>query len=132
MNKGANTMLNPTCPYCGKLSELVKGNVIYSGRRDLWDKTFYLCAPCDAYVGCHPNSVNPLGRLANEELRKAKMLAHRAFDPMWRDGNLNRRTAYCWLAERLGIEEKECHIGMFDVDMCKKVIQVCKEYLNHA
>lgn len=124
------TVLNPTCPYCGKLSEFVKGNVVYAHRRDLWDKPFYLCAPCDAYVGCHPNSVNPLGRLANEELRKAKMLAHRAFDPIWREGSLNRRTAYCWLAKRLEIPEAECHIGMFDVAMCNRVIKICKEYFH--
>ncbi len=37
-------------------------------------------------VGCHPGTKNSLGRLANAELRKWKSIAHRVFDPLWRDG----------------------------------------------
>lgn len=61
----------PTCPYCGKDSVLVNGHVIYPHRPDLLEKKFYWCKPCDAYVGCHPGTANPLGRLANAELRRA-------------------------------------------------------------
>lgn len=37
-----------------------------------------------------------------------------------------RAQAYKWLASSLGIEPKNCHIGMFDVETCKKVVALCK------
>lgn len=113
------------CPYCGAKAKMVKGNVIYPHRRDLYEKLFYLCKPCDAYVGCHPGTINPLGRLANAELRKAKNGAHAVFDPKWREGGMKRQHAYKWLSEQLGISREECHIGMMDVDLCRRVVEVC-------
>lgn len=118
-------MTNPICPYCGKESELVTGRVIYPHRSDLYHLWFYRCAPCDAYEGCHPGSKRPLGRLANRELRQARMAAHRAFDPIWKSKEMNRSQAYAWLASRLGIEIEDCHIGMFDVSKCEQVVVVC-------
>jgi hypothetical protein len=115
------------CPYCGNAAKLVGGNVIYPHRRDLYEKKFYQCAPCDAYVGCHPGTTDALGRLADADLREAKMAAHAAFDPIWKTGQKKRGSAYAWLCDQLGIEKKDCHIGMFDVAMCERVVAVCKE-----
>lgn len=68
----------------------------------------------------------PLGRLANKELRDAKMLAHTYFDPIWKDGVMRRQKAYEWLAKRLNIPREECHIGMMDMERCRRVVEVCK------
>ena len=38
-----------------------------------------------------------------------------------------RVSAYKWLAEALGIDPADCHIGMFDVDLCQRVIKACNE-----
>lgn len=119
-------MDNPICPYCNGESKLVSGLVIYPYRKDLSDLNFYQCAPCDAYVGCHKGTTQPLGRLADEELRKWKSIAHRVFDPMWRTGLMKRKEAYQALAREMGIEAKHCHIGMFDIDQCKQVYAICK------
>jgi hypothetical protein len=116
------------CPYCRRNAAQVTGKEIYPHRPDLYAKTFYQCKPCDAYVGCHPNTTNPLGRLANAELRTAKKLAHAVFDPIWRGGHKKRGSAYAWLSDQLGIDKKDCHIGMFDVDMCKRVVGVCLQF----
>ncbi len=116
----------PQCPYCDKPSALVTGDVIYPHRPDLSEKWLYLCYPCGAYVGCHPGTTKPLGRLANYELRRAKQAAHAAFDPLWRDGKKKRKEAYTWLAEQLGVHVNDCHIGYFDVDMCRRVVEACK------
>ena len=113
------------CPYCSQTADLVSGEQIYPHRQELHAKSFYQCTPCDAYVGCHPGTTNALGRLANAELRKAKIAAHMAFDPIWRNGTMRRATAYAWLAQRLGIHRRRCHIGMFDVDVCQRVIEIC-------
>lgn len=115
------------CNYCQGKAALVGGKEIYPHRPDLYGKYFYLCRPCDAYVGCHPETKNALGRVANFELRRAKNRAHAAFDPIWKSGRMKRGQAYLWLSESLGIHKSECHIGMFDVDMCKKVAEVCRD-----
>jgi hypothetical protein len=117
----------PTCPYCGKPASLVGGAAIYPMRRDLYGKDFWLCRPCSAYVGCHPGTTTALGRLANAELRQAKMAAHRAFDPTWKDGNMRRKQAYAWLAGELGIGVNACHVGEFDIDVCNRVVTICNK-----
>ena len=116
----------PECPYCHNPSVLVTGDVVYPHRPDLREKNFYLCWTDDARVGCHPGTAKPLGRLADKELRQAKQAAHAAFDPLWRDNKKKRKAAYTWLAEQLGINVNDCHIGMFDVDMCRRVVAACK------
>ena len=71
------------CPYCEKVPELVTGDKVYPHRKDLYSKWFWRCEPCNAYVGCHPGTKNPLGTLANQELRAWRLQAHHAFDPIW-------------------------------------------------
>jgi len=105
---------------------LVTGKVIYPKRRDLFGKHYYLCALCDAYVGCHDGTLAPFGRLANRKLRAAKQAAHAVFDPLWRSGRVTRKQAYAWLAKELGITTANCHIGMFDEDVCASVVQICR------
>jgi hypothetical protein len=114
------------CDYCGKPAELVNGLDVYPHRPDLKKLFMWRCAPCDARVGCHPGTKTPLGRLANRVLRRWKMRAHEAFDPIWQERRLSRREAYAWLAEQLGKTEAETHIGMFDSETCKRVIEVCR------
>lgn len=121
-----------TCDYCHRAAQRVTGSAIYPYRPDLFAKVFYRCVPCNAYVGCHPGTVTPLGRLANAELRAAKMAAHAAFDPLWRNGGMSRSSAYAWLAKTLNIAPQNCHIGMFDVDACRAVVAVCQERSKNA
>ncbi len=134
--------LTPICPYCGKASKKVTGKEIYPHRPDLHGKVIYQCAPCDAHVGCHPGTDKPLGRLADAELRKWKLRAHGAFDPIWQ-ARFERRKAedpkykkgmarggrYKRLAELMGIPKQECHIGMFTVTQCKQVVAICDQGL---
>lgn len=114
--------LTPVCHYCGKLSVLATGKDIYPHRKDLYSLTFFQCKSCDSYVGTHKGTNNiPLGRLANAELRKAKSYAHIHFDQLWKSKKMKRGDAYKWLADSLGIIADDCHIGMFDVETCKRV-----------
>ena len=127
--------MSVVCPYCDQAAALVTGADVYPHRPDLSGLKFYRCDPCDAHVGCHRpgtwawvggakvtnTGTEPLGRLANAELRAAKKMAHDAFDPVWRDGGISRRDAYAWLAGVLGIELQQCHIGLFDTDQCAAV-----------
>lgn len=74
-----------------------------------------------------------MGGLANAELRKAKMEAHAAFDPLWKrkiekegcSKGKSRRAGYRWLSEQLGIPYEKTHIGYMNLDECRKVVEVC-------
>lgn len=127
----------PACPYCGLTAVIVGGDIIYPHLPHFAGRRFWKCFSCgDAYVGCHPGSDKPLGRLANKDLRLAKTHAHAAFDPLWeakmeRDkiskGEARSR-AYRWLASQLGIDPKDCHIGMMDIQACRRVVLICRPY----
>lgn len=119
------------CDYCQQPAQLVSGEAIYPHRPDLHHLRFWQCVPCDAWVGCHKGTERPLGRLANVELRTAKIAAHVAFDQLWKRttpaGSFSRTGAYKWLAEQMGIEVEQCHIGMFDAQQCQRVVEVCEQ-----
>lgn len=115
------------CPYCTQPATY-RGN-----SRHLYSRNYgpvWECVPCKAWVGCHKGTRTPLGRLANAELRKAKMAAHAAFDPMWKSGDMKRRAAYAWLADALSLPPEQAHIGMMDVAMCRRVMQAVD--MQHA
>lgn len=126
------------CPYCGEPVKIVDSIVIYKKRSY---GLAYVCSAypkCDAYVGCHPNTDRPLGRLADKKLRTAKSAAHRAFDALWRrkanqpgqNEKAARIAGYRWLAKQLGIRRQNCHVGMFDVEQCLRVVEICKPYIG--
>ncbi|CBW37994.1 conserved uncharacterised protein [Salmonella phage Vi01] len=122
-------MKSITCDYCGQPAQYVGCDVVYPHRPDLRNLKFWVCSPCDARVGCHTHGDGrqPLGRMANAALRAAKQEAHRSFDPIWKSGQRSRSDAYSWLAHNLGIKKRDCHIGLFDIDMCRKVVAVCNQ-----
>jgi ssDNA-binding Zn-finger/Zn-ribbon topoisomerase 1 len=118
-----------TCPYCGAKAKLVDSIAIYKTRSY---GMLYVCTNypnCDAYVGCHPNTIQPLGRLADHNLRIRKHNAHSIFDTLWKGNKriMTRTKAYEWLSSELNIPIEECHIGMFDITQCKKVVEVCSK-----
>lgn len=113
------------CPYCGAAAQLMTGADMYPHRSDLAGKRFWVCRPCGAHVGCHDGTCQPFGGLANGQLRRARMEAHRSFDRIWNSGSMSRGDAYLWLADQLGIAVDQCHIGMMDVAMCQAVVGIC-------
>ena len=123
------------CDYCGNLVPVCGGSEVYPHRPDLWGKKFYKCPHCpDTYVGCHPSTNVPLGRMANKELRDAKMAAHEVFDALWRrkmnrdncTRSKARTAAYKWLSAEMGIHIKKTHIGLMTVDQCAQVVRICQ------
>lgn len=121
-------LLGWSCPYCGSPTKLVDDTEIY-GRS--YGTKCYVCKPCGAWVGCHKNSDKALGRVANKELRQLKHQAHEAFDPIWKDGYLPRTAAYEVLSGAFGLPIEQTHIGMFDEEMCRKVISLSKIILKY-
>lgn len=122
------------CAYCGAQTEYLDSSIVYGKSYGM----IYICKPCEAWVGVHhKTSKIALGRVANRNLRKHKKLAHSYFDLLWKakiktgfTKNEARNKAYQWLSEQLSTPLKYTHIGMFDVEMCKKVIKICKPYIK--
>lgn len=116
----------PICPYCSNPSVFISS------------KKIYRCEPCDAQVGVHKHNNQPLGSLANAELRAARKKAHSYFDPLWRykvkrDSiavSQARKSAYEWLASEMNMSVDDCHIGEFDVQQCSTVMRICKPYIG--
>lgn len=114
------------CPYCKAHTSFVDSEIIYGVSYGM----IYLCERCRAYCGVHKGTDISLGRLANEELREWKQKAHKSFDPIWKSKRLRRREAYTLLAGYLNLPEEYCHIGMFSVQTCKKVIEWSDNFMK--
>ena len=115
------------CPYC-KIPMVLRRTKKYTYPNGD-PRLFYGCPAwpqCDAVHGAHPNG-EPLGVPADERTKRARIKAHSAFDALWKRKDMRRNDAYEWLAGRLGLKRDDCHVGMFDFDMCQKVIEICSE-----
>jgi hypothetical protein len=117
-------MTRPTCPYCKQKAMRTNGATIYPHRPDLATLVFYWCPPCEAYVGTHKATGEPLGTLANATLRRLRNLAHAAFDPLHQRQGYDRTVAYSMLASAMGISKDACHIAMFDNAQCRRVVDL--------
>ena len=128
------------CPYCGNKTEYIDSSFVYAKSYGM----IYICKPCDAYVGVHKGTDKAMGRLADKLLRGAKIEAHYYFDQIartslinkiWKEyiPNLsNRKKAYLWLSKQMNIPEEDCHIGMFDVGECNRVVEICNQFVDLA
>lgn len=127
------------CPYCYQIPEKVSSVEIYG--TDYGD--IMICRACNAYVGCHKDTNLPKGRLANAHLRVSKIIAHGAFDQLWKEKaiiqllpiiEINelgfRKASYKFLARELHLDEQYCHIGMFDTELCEETYKIVKYALK--
>lgn len=135
-----------TCGYCGRAARFRETSEhIYQGLDwgPVWE-----CPVCDAYCGCHPDTGQPLGTLANKALRTQRREVKLLFNPLWEDVDgaypyvapggrprlrrIMRTRAYAWLAEQLGLSKDDCHVAMFDEAMCRRVVQLLQEQQQTA
>lgn len=128
---GDDALPVPTvCPNCGAPVRLGSHEEIYGGRSFGSWPYIYICESeeCNSYVGLHAFTNLPLGTLADKATRDARKSCKPAFEKLWKTGKapLGRNQAYAWLAEALGIAEKDCHFGHFDADQCEKAKRLCK------
>lgn len=129
----------PLCISCNKPSRLTDGREVYPHRPDLHRKPLWKCDGCSGYVGCHPGTDRPLGVPADAPTRHARMKLHNErLDPLWavadRAGfykpdskkarwkirRVARYRVYSYLADKLGIPYDQCHVGLFDIERCRK------------
>ena len=113
------------CPECG--APMVLRETKKYRYNDGTPRKFYGCCrfpACDGVHGAH-QSGEPYGIPANKETKRARMKAHDSFDALWKHGDMTRKQAYMFLATEMGIAFDDCHIGRFDKDQCKQVVDIC-------
>lgn len=69
---------------------------------------------------------------ADYETRQARRSAHARFDPLWQEQGMTKGQAYKQLAEYMGLEQKETHIGHFSEEQCEQVLAFCLGIENEA
>lgn len=117
----------PICKVCGVRTYLtsfyfIKGSHKKHKRGD--HKLIYRCPNCHRYVNVHKGTNKPMGFPGDKELRLWRIYTHEVFDDLWRKSG-NRKKAYTWLARQMNIPVKDCHIGNFDSEDCKRAIELC-------
>lgn len=112
------------CRYCGGRVICTTSSAIYGKGID----NIYLCTMCNAYVGCHRGTRQPLGKLANTVLRLKRQETHAVFDAFWNEQGWTRTEAYAWLARAMRLDAADAHIACFEMDECAQAIELCKNY----
>ena len=83
-------------------SKLTSGKQIYPHRKDLATKPIWQCTICKSYVGCHPDTINPLGSIVGSKVKQMRIQVHAMLDPIWQSGTISRAKLYKELSNELG------------------------------
>lgn len=126
-----DTVEKPTvCPYCDGRVIYTTNDMIYGKQYGDWPYV-YMCVECQASVGVHPNTDEPLGYLADKRLKTLRKDCKAWFEKVWRSGILSRTEAYKWLATEMGMDRRNCHWGMFNADQCMEARRHCMNLLGY-
>ena len=90
-----------------------------SGSRPVWPA-------CDAYVTADRRTKQPLGTLANGDLRHKRILAHHALHSVQAQLGMNRDQSYCWLQTQMGLPGDQVHIAKCGDYRCEQIIRICE------
>jgi hypothetical protein len=71
----------------------------------------------------------PTSSPADAETRALRSACHAAFDPLWQTGVFpSRNAAYDWLARVMFLDRDETHVGLFDADQCREMLEQVAAY----
>ena len=129
--KNGNQTNQMRCPYCGSPVVFRSADGIYHENKE--NTMLYVCSrypECDAYVRVHKGTKNPVGSLADPNLRALRREAHRYFNRLYETGLMDKRDAYQWLADIVSAPMSEAHIGHLGEYYCRQVIQESKKMLE--
>ena len=86
----------------------------------------YACPHATCTVACWSGSTSTP---ADDTTRGARHQAHLAFDPLFKGKSRGMRAkVYAALASHMGLSQEETHIGYFDAEQCRRVIEFCEQY----
>lgn len=82
--------------------------------------------PSDGY----PGTMEPMGTIANKQLRRMRKEAHHYFDQLHARKIMSRKEAYLWLSDMLGLPVDQTHIGLMGEYNCQRVITESQKMLE--
>ena len=118
------------CPYCNSPAILRPASWVHGNSKQSKGKHLYVCRnwpSCDSYVAAHEFNLQPMGILANGNLRHKRILAHKALAKYQKITKMDRWATYLWLEGKLGYDAQSTHIGLFSEKTCDEVIALCNE-----
>lgn len=121
------------CPFCGRSVKRVHSSQVFYNNNGNNDGFYYVCSGwpiCSAYTKEDPILKKPTSTMADKKTRLKRQEAHYWFDQLHKGYGMTKSEAYEWLADELQIRRANCHIGLFDIKMCNKVISVVKEEIK--
>ncbi|MHB9105791.1 MAG: zinc-finger-containing protein [Armatimonadota bacterium] len=82
----------------------------------------YASRKCDMLADYHT------GAVSDQSTRNARKAAHSLFDQLWKGQRamMSRSEAYRWLQEQTGLGPEVCHIKLFTIPQCQRVIELVK------
>ena len=112
------------CDVCGAPVRLTHNSEVYGRSVRGWP-FIYCCKSesCGAYVGLHPHSLYPLGKMADKATRLARQQVHAQLDRLWKFDESLKDDVYRWLSEITGIPPKKCHVSHFSEAQCRHAIE---------
>jgi uncharacterized protein DUF3268 len=91
--------------------------------------TRYACPEAECTVRYWPNETSTP---CDDETARLRKICHATFDPLWRFKRrfTHRGQAYAWMQEKMQCDIHKCHIGMFDANQCRLLIEHLRELLR--
>lgn len=122
------------CPYCGAPAVCRPASMIHG--KNTWHKGthLYVCSrwpECDSYVTAHKANLQPMGSLANKNLRNKRIQAHQALEEFRQNRRMETWGIYIWIQTKLQLSPDQAHIGMFTEEMCDLLITICQESMQN-
>lgn len=123
----------PVTCFCGSPAHLRDNSILYGGK-SYGNGKAYICdrfPECRGSVGVHPNG-KPLGIIPDQETKGLRRQLHATVDHLWQNRPYQQRKkargkVYGWLRRITGMSAEECHIGNFDAETCRWVLQLVED-----
>lgn len=130
----SKTFTPPIC-FCGSETEYKDSAELYHGRSYGMRWICKRFPDCRGSVGAHPDG-RPLGTVPNPEDKVWRGRLHALIDPLWRNPSptddrrkkYRRGSVYRWLSIITNLPIDEVHVGMWDAEMCQKVLKLIEQY----
>lgn len=115
----------PVCPTCSNPMELQQTNKwrYPHNNRPRW---FWRCGADEVTHGAHPDG-RPLGTPADDETKAARIEAHSALDDLIAVKVWDKRRAYEWMQQAMGLTPEQAHIGRFYKKQCEALMEACAQ-----